>query len=66
MDAVIFICICLFFVIKQLNGVETNETAVNNIEVEDTTRIAKINDSYFEDDYAFMDIASQLGFPKGS
>lgn len=66
MDAVIFICICLFFVIRQMNEGESNETALDHIQKEDVTRTAKLNDNFYEDENAFMDIAHALGFPTGN
>lgn len=65
MDAVIFICICLFFVVKELQTADTNETVIENIQKEDTARVAKLNESFYEDTDAFMDIAHALGFPAG-
>ena len=67
MDAVIFISITLFLVIAQLNAPATtvaSETDAADFQPEDTTRTAKINDSYYEDPDAFMEIAHALGFPK--
>lgn len=65
MDAVIFISICLYIVVKQMNTVDEVSTDFENMEVEDVTRVAKLNDSFYEDDNAFMDIAHVLGFPAG-
>lgn len=65
MDAVIFISICVLFVVKQLQSVDTTEEVLDKMEREDLTRVAKLNDSFYEDPDAFMDIAHALGFPAG-
>lgn len=65
MDAVIFISICLYIVVKQMNTVDEVVTDFENMEVEDVTRVAKLNDNFYEDENAFMDIAHVLGFPAG-
>lgn len=67
MDAVIFISITLFLVIAQLNAPATavaSQADATDFQPEDVTRTAKINELYYEDPDAFMEIAHALGFPK--
>lgn len=65
MDAVIFIGICLVLVYKQLMSTDSNDTVIEEIEAEDVTRVAKLNDAMFEDPDAFMDYARMLGCDMG-
>ena len=68
MDAVIFMSIAVFFVIRQLR----NSDSVANEEMEvsyakersDTERTAKLNESFYKDENAFSEIINALGFPK--
>ena len=66
MDALIFISIALFIVLKHLNSIETAaDTVVKDIDVEDTTRTAKLNETFYQDENAFSEMINALGFPKG-
>lgn len=68
MDAMVFMSIAVFFVIRQLR----NSGAVANEEMEvsyakessDTERTARLNESYYKDENAFSEIINALGFPK--
>lgn len=64
MDAVLFIGLALGTAIYLLysKGDDAGDVVV---EVEDVTREAKLNDSYYEDPNAFSLIINALGFPKG-
>ena len=66
MDAAIFIIISLVFVLMQVSKEDTNSEVLEHIEKEDMTRTAKLNDSFYEDPDAFMDIAHALGFNVGN
>ena len=63
MDGLVFIIIALVFVFKDMNTatVDVNEEQV----VEDTTRVAKLNETYYDDQHAFSEIINALGFPRG-
>lgn len=64
MDAVVFIVICLIYVLTGVQDAPTAEVAADTV-VEDTTRVAKLNDTMFDDPDAFMDLAHNLGFGNG-
>lgn len=67
MDAVIFLSLALFLTIKTLNSTEPEtktQREIDSMTVEDTTRVAKLNDSFYEDPNAFSEIINALGFPK--
>lgn len=64
MDAVVFIIICLIYVITGVSNTVA-ETVPTDVVVEDTTRVAKLNDAMFDDPDAFMDLAHNLGFGNG-
>lgn len=63
MDAVIFITFALILTVMQ-KDVKANKDikTVKDYMPEDTTRTAKLNDSFYEDEDAFMEIAHALGF----
>lgn len=64
MDAILFIGLALGTTIYLLFS--KNEDAGDaTVELEDVTREAKLNDSYYEDPNAFSLIINALGFPKG-
>lgn len=66
MDALIFISIALFLVLKHLNTPdEAKDVVVKETEIEDVTRTAKLNDFFYEDENAFSEMINALGFPKG-
>ena len=66
MDAVLFLGIAIVLTIMSLYKTDTNETgASTEIIKEDIERTAKLNDAYYEDAHAFLEIANALGFPKG-
>lgn len=62
MDGIVFIIIALVFVFKDMNtpAVDLDVEQV----VEDTTRVAKVNETYYDDPHAFSIIINNLGFPK--
>lgn len=66
MDAVIFLLISVFMAWRVLESPDTVDSNTKTvIEPEDTTtRIAKLNDTFYEDEDAFMEIAHALGFPR--
>lgn len=63
MDGLVFIIIALVFVFKDMNTVtvDVDEEQV----VEDTMRVAKVNETYYDDANAFSEIINALGFPRG-
>lgn len=74
MDALIFMCIALVLTIKTLYFSDENndraseilasqECAELNTALQED-RVAKVNDSYYEDLNAFSEIINALGFPK--
>ena len=63
MDAVIFITFALILTVIQKDVKDNKDIkTVNDYMPEDTTRTAKLNDSFYEDEDAFMEIAHALGF----
>lgn len=68
MDAVVFLVIALVFTyynLKDTDTVETVNTATLENESEvNVNRVAKVNDTYYEDLNAFSEIINALGFPK--
>ena len=65
MDAVLFTGIAVVLVVMQMYKPDDASTSSKDIVVEDVTRVAKLNDSFYEDPDAFSEIAHALGFPKG-
>lgn len=65
MDAVLFTGIAVVLVVMQMYKPDDASSSSKNIVVEDVTRVAKLNDSFYEDPDAFSEIAHALGFPKG-
>lgn len=65
MDALIYMIFALIIVIKLTNSPST-EDDVKLVEstTETENRVAKINESYYEDLDAFSEIIHALGFPK--
>lgn len=66
MDAVVFLAIALVLAWHAYEEPDSTPTKTN-VEVvkEDTvTRTAKLNEDFYDDPDAFMDIAKALGFPK--
>lgn len=63
MDAVLYIVFALGLYMYYSNRkvITSKKTAE---EVEDITRVAKLNDTFYEDPNAFMKIANALGFPR--
>lgn len=66
MDLVIYVLIAVFLAWKVLESPEEPVVgAKSEIVKEDTVnRVAKLNDTFYDDPDAFMDIAHCLGFPK--
>lgn len=63
MDAVIFITFALILTVMQKDVKDNKDIkTVKDYMPEDTTRTAKLNDSFYEDEDAFMEIAHALGF----
>ena len=63
MDAVIFITFALILTVMQKDVKDNKDIkTVKDYMPEDTTRTAKLNDSFYEDVDAFMEIAHALGF----
>lgn len=63
MDAVIFITFALILTVMQKDIKDNKDIkTVKDYMPEDTTRTAKLNDSFYEDEDAFMEIAHALGF----
>lgn len=65
MDAVLFTGIAVVLVVMQMYKPDDASSSSKDIVVEDVTRVAKLNDSFYEDPDAFSEIAHALGFPKG-
>ena len=65
MDAVLFTGIAVVLVVMQMYKPDDASSNSKDIVVEDVTRVAKLNDSFYEDPDAFSEIAHALGFPKG-
>lgn len=66
MDAAIFLVIALVITIKNLNG-NTNSISDSEVvseSVVQSDRVAKINETFYEDLNAFSEIINALGFPK--
>lgn len=66
MDAIVFIILALVLTLRPKPVEATQRVSGNDITVsaEDTTREAKLNDSYYEDPNAFSEMINELGFPK--
>lgn len=64
MDAILFIGLALGTTIYLLYK-KTDDSEEVVVEVEDVTREAKLNDSFYDDPNAFSLIINALGFPKG-
>lgn len=64
MDAVLFISLALFLTISVIYGKEPVESKNTEVEPEDVTREAKLNEFFYEDQNAFSEIINALGFPK--
>ncbi len=65
MDALLFMILALVMAIKVSN--ETEEVPVDIIAEtvdQDIERVAKLNESFYEDPNAFCEIINALGFPK--
>ena len=65
MDAVLFTGIAVVLVVMQMYKPDDASSSSKDIVVEDVTRVAKLNDSFYEDPDAVSEIAHALGFPKG-
>lgn len=63
MDAVLFIGFALFLTISMVFFDKGDSEAIT-IKPEDTTREAKLNDTFYDDPNAFSLIINALGFPK--
>lgn len=63
MDAVLFITFVICLILFKYNKVE-EESAIDSVVVEDTTREAKLNETYYKDENAFSEIINALGFPR--
>lgn len=70
MDALIFMCIAIVMTIKVLHESDDEVSTANtdgcaelNQEAQ-KERVAKLNESFYEDTNAFSEIINALGFPK--
>lgn len=65
MDALLFMILALVLVVREVNKPEESKSVdVIENEVTNVERVAKLNDSYYEDPDAFSEIIHALGFPK--
>jgi formiminotetrahydrofolate cyclodeaminase len=70
MDALLFMILALVLVVRITNAPETTDTkstvtVEETVAVQNVERVAKLNDSFYEDPHAFSEIINALGFPKG-
>ena len=75
MDAVIVLVGLAFLILYSSNGknklpgeILTQDDYVNTAatgDVDMSSRVSKLNENFYEDQDAFMEIAHALGFPKG-
>lgn len=68
MDAVLFISftiVVIFLQVLRPSKEDVKTSVESELVVEDTDRVAKLNDSFYEDTNAFSEIINALGFPKG-
>lgn len=63
MDAVIVIGIAMIFTVKNV-FFGTPEVSDAALIKEDTTRVTKLNDTFYDDPNAFCTIINMLGYPK--
>lgn len=64
MDAFLFLILAVVVAFMEMQKPEVKKTVVNETAVEDTNRVAKLNDSFYEEPNAFSEIINALGFPK--
>lgn len=66
MDALLFMILALILTLKVVLGKPEDSSNPEIIETasEDTNRVAKLNETFYEDPEAFCDIIHALGFPK--
>ena len=64
MDALLIMVLALVLTVRTLNSPEERKEALLENEVSTVNRVAKINESYYEDMDAFSEIVHALGFPK--
>lgn len=65
MDGLVFIIIALVFVFLDMKNGTIDSTEKEQLVLEDETRVAKVNELYYDDPNAFSLIINALGFPKG-
>lgn len=65
MDGLVFIIIALVFVFLDIKNGTIDSTEKEQLVLEDETRVAKVNELYYDDPNAFSLIINALGFPKG-
>ena len=63
MDAIIFIGFSLFLTLRIMFGKDAKDAPAAEVVPEDTTRVAKLNDTFFEDPNAFCEMITAVGFP---
>ena len=63
MDAIIFIGFSLFLTLRIMFGSTPKEASAAEVIPEDTIRVAKLNDNFFEDPNAFCEMITAVGFP---
>lgn len=70
MDAVVFISLAIFYTWKIAFSNESEpETSISDGEVaeavtDNSNRVAKLNDTFYEDENAFSAMINALGFPR--
>lgn len=63
MDAIVFIFVALLWTLRLEKPQSNSEIkTVKDYAPEDTTRVTKLNEDFYEDPDAFMEIAHALGF----
>ena len=64
MDALLFMILALVLVIREVNTQVSDDIEVFEEAQCDRERIAKLNETFYEDPDAFSEIIHALGFPK--
>lgn len=66
MDGLIFIIMAIAFVIlDSKTAVDDSSTVSEEPVYEQSTRVTKLNEEFYDDSQAFSTIINALGFPKG-
>ena len=64
MDALLFMILALVLVIREVNTQVSDDIEVFEESQCDSERVAKLNETFYEDPDAFSEIIHALGFPK--